>query len=184
MGQRDKMWRLAALTRRELLESGLVTGAVAGYALAAQPVMAQTMIVTEPAGLDAGMVQVPVGSEMIAAYRAMPAGGKNRPLILVVQEIFGVHEHIKDVCRRLAKLGYCAVAVELYQRQGDVAKAGSIDAIRPIVAKVPDRQVMGDLDAAVSWAVGQGIGDESKLGITGFCWAAASSGSMPRTIPR
>jgi carboxymethylenebutenolidase len=170
MGQMDKLWRLAALTRRELLEAGLATGFIAGYAFAAQPVMAQTMIVTEPTGLEAGMVQIPVGSESIAAYRAMPSGGKNLPLVLVVQEIFGVHEHIKDVCRRWAKLGYCAIAVELYQRQGDVSKLSSIDAIRPIVAKVPDKQVMGDLDAAVTWAVGAGIADANKLGITGFCW--------------
>ncbi|HVY42288.1 MAG TPA: dienelactone hydrolase family protein [Hyphomicrobiaceae bacterium] len=166
----DKLWRLVALTRRELIESGLVTGVIAGYAMAVQPVMAQTMIVTEPTGLDAGTVQIPVGSESIAAFRAIPSGAKSRPLILVVHEIFGVHEHIKDICRRLAKLGYCAIAVDLYQRQGDVSRVASIDQIRPIVAKVADEQVIGDLDAAVSWAVKQGIADESKLGITGFCW--------------
>jgi carboxymethylenebutenolidase len=166
----DKLWRLVALTRRELIESGLVTGVIAGYAMAVQPVMAQTMIVTEPTGLDAGTVQIPVGSENIAAFRAIPSGAKSRPLILVVHEIFGVHEHIKDICRRLAKLGYCAIAVDLYQRQGDVSRLASIDQIRPIVAKVTDKQVIGDLDAAVLWAVKQGIADESKLGITGFCW--------------
>lgn len=170
MVQTDKLWRLVALTRRELIESGLVTGVIAGYAMAVQPVMAQTMIVTEPTGLDAGTVQIPVGSENIAAYRAIPSGAKSRPLILVVHEIFGVHEHIKDICRRFAKLGYCAIAVELYQRQGDVSRLASIDGIRPIVAKVTDKQVIGDLDAAVAWAVKQGIADESKLGITGFCW--------------
>jgi carboxymethylenebutenolidase len=166
----DKLWRLVALTRRELIESGLVTGVIAGYAMAAQPVMAQTMIVTEPTGLDAGTVQIPVGSENIAAYRAIPSGATSRPLILVVHEIFGVHEHIKDICRRLAKLGYCAIAVDLYQRQGDVSRLASIDQIRPIIAKVTDKQVIGDLDAAVLWAVKQGIADQSKLGITGFCW--------------
>lgn len=170
MGHVDKLWRLAELTRRELVDQGLVTGVVSGFAFAAQPVMAQTMIVTEPTGLDAGMVEIPVGAETIPAYRAMPSGGKSRPLILVVQEIFGVHEHIKDICRRLAKLGYCAIAPELYHRQGDVSKLASIDEIRPIVATVPDTQVMADLDATVAWAAAQGIADTSRLGITGFCW--------------
>jgi carboxymethylenebutenolidase len=100
----------------------------------------------------------------------MPAGGKGLPIVLVVQEIFGVHEHIKDVCRRLAKAGYLAIAPELYQRQGDVSKLTSIDAIRPLVATVPDAQVMGDLDAAVAWATSSGAGDASRLAVTGFCW--------------
>jgi len=88
----------------------------------------------------------------------------------VVQEIFGVHEHIKDVCRRLARLGYCAVAPSLYHRQGDVTQLASFDAIRPIVAKVPDAQVMSDLDAVRAWAVKSGWADDGKVGITGFCW--------------
>lgn len=170
MGSMDKLWRLAELTRQELIDQGLVTGVVSGYAFAAQPVMAQTMIVTVPTGLEAGMVLIPVGSEAIPAYRAMPSGGGSRPLILVVQEIFGVHEHIKDVCRRLAKLGYCAIAPEMYHRQGDVSKLASIDEIRPIVSTVPDGQVMADLDATVEWAAASGIADTSRLGITGFCW--------------
>ena len=166
----DRLWRLAELNRRELIASGAMTGIVAGFAAAVQPVMAQTMIVTEPKGLEAGMVEIPSGAAKIAAYRAMPAGGKSRPLILVVQDIFGVHEHIKDVCRRLALLGYCAIAPELYQRQGDVTKLTDFDAIRKIVGTVPDAQVMGDLDATVAWATAAGIGDAGKLGITGFCW--------------
>src|SRR5215208_1900832 len=116
------------------------------------------------------MVEIPTGNGPIPAYSAAPAGAQKLPLVLVVQEIFGVHEHIKDVCRRLAKLGYCAVAPSLYHRQGDVTKLQSIDEIRPIVAKVPDAQVMSDLDATVDWAVKAGIGDDGKLGITGFCW--------------
>ena len=165
----DKLWTLAELNRRELIASGAITGIVAGFAAAVQPVMAQTMIMTEPKGLEAGMVEIPSGADKIKAYRAVQSGAKARPLILVVQEIFGVHEHIKDVCRRLALLGYCAIAPEMYQRQGDVSKL-DIDAIRKVVGAVPDAQVMADLDAAVAWATATGIGDANKLGITGFCW--------------
>jgi carboxymethylenebutenolidase len=100
----------------------------------------------------------------------MPAKGKNFPTVLVVQEIFGVHEHIKDVCRRFAKLGYLAVAPELYARQGDVSKLSKFEEIIEVVRKVPDAQVMSDLDAAVAWAGKSGKGNVKKLGVTGFCW--------------
>src|SRR5436190_23886090 len=100
----------------------------------------------------------------------MPAAGVPVPVILVVQEIFGVHEHIKDICRRLAKLGFLAIAPELYARQGDVSKLEGFQEILKIVSKVPDAQVMSDLDAAVAWAKGSGKADVAKLGITGFCW--------------
>ncbi|HET7730503.1 MAG TPA: dienelactone hydrolase family protein [Usitatibacter sp.] len=140
-----------------------------GYAAAVQPVAAQTQIVTDTAGLDAGEVEVPVAGGTMAAYRAMPAGGRNLPTVLVVQEIFGVHEHIKDIARRLARAGYLAVAPDLYARQGDVSKLSDIDAIRPVVARVPDAQVMSDLDAAAAWAAKNG-GDPKRLAVTGFCW--------------
>ena len=101
----------------------------------------------------------------------MPAKGGPFPVVLVVQEIFGVHEHIKDICRRFAKLGYLAVAPELYARQGDVSKIKDIqEIISKVVSKVPDAQVMSDLDATVAWAKRTGKGDTAKLGITGFCW--------------
>jgi carboxymethylenebutenolidase len=128
------------------------------------------MIMTDTTGLEAGEVTIKTADAEIPAYRAMPAVGGPFPVVLVVQEIFGVHEHIKDICRRLAKAGYFAIAVELYARQGDVSKLTSIEAILPIVEKVPDAQVMGDLDAAVAFAKGTGKGDTSRLGITGFCW--------------
>lgn len=147
----------------------VMSSLAAGFALAVQPVQAQTQITTDTNGLEAGEVSIPTGSGPIPAYRAQPQGGKNLPLVLVVQEIFGVHEHIKDVCRRLAKLGYCAIAVELYARQGNVANA-TMEQIRPIVAAVPDAQVMSDLDAAVAFAKASGSVDTSKLAITGFCW--------------
>jgi carboxymethylenebutenolidase len=152
-------------TRRDFVMTTLATG----FAAAVQPVAASTQVTTDSAGLTAGEVKIPVKDGEVPAYRAMPAGGKGLPTVLVVQEIFGVHEHIKDVCRRLAKAGYLAVAPELYARQGDVSKLADIDQIRPIVAKVSDAQVMSDLDAAAAWAAKNG-GDAAKLAITGFCW--------------
>ena len=151
--------------RREFI----VTSLAGGFALAVQPISAQT-IITNTNGLVAGEVKIPVADGEIPAYRAMPAKGKSFPVVLVVQEIFGVHEHIKDLCRRLAKAGHMAVAPELYARQGDVSKLSSINDIRPIVMKVPDAQVMSDLDATVMYAKKSGSGNTSKLAITGFCW--------------
>jgi carboxymethylenebutenolidase len=148
----------------------LVTSLSAGFALAVRPVRAET-ITTDAGGLVAGDVKIPVPDGAIPAYRAKPASGKKPPVILVVQEIFGVHEHIKDACRRLAKHGYLAVAPELYARQGDVSKMADIQQIiSQVVSRVPDRQVMDDLDATVTWAKRSGEGETEKLGITGFCW--------------
>lgn len=147
----------------------VVTSLAAGFALAVQPVMAQTVITTDAKGLTAGEVKIPVADGMIPAYRAMPAKGGPFPSVLVVQEIFGVHEHIKDICRRLAKLGYLAVAPSLYARQGDVTKLSEMKDIMAVVAKVPDEQVMSDLDATAVWMKAN-KGDTTRLGITGFCW--------------
>ena len=152
--------------RRTVLKGGV---AGVGYALCVQPVSAAT-ITTDSAGLEAGMVEVKAGTETVPAYRAKPQGAKNAPVVLVVQEVFGVHEHIKDLCRRLAKLGYYAIATELYYRQGDASKEPEIgNLIKNIVSKVPDAQVIGDLDATVAFAKTEGA-DTSKLAITGFCW--------------
>lgn len=148
----------------------VVTTLAAGYALSVQPVSAET-IKTSSEGLEAGEVKIPVKDGEIPAYRAMPAKGGPFPTVLVVQEIFGVHEHIKDICRRLAKQGYLAVAPELYARQGDVSKETDIQKlISTVVSKVPDEQVMSDLDATVAWAKKSGKGETSKLAVTGFCW--------------
>lgn len=148
----------------------LVNALGAGFALAVQPVMAQTAISTDSAGLTAGEIQVPTPDGNMPAYRAQPAQGSNFPVILVVQEIFGVHEYIKDTCRRLAKLGYQAIAPELYARQGDPRQYSEIpDILAKVVNKVPDKQVMADLDACVAWAKANG-GDTTRLGVTGFCW--------------
>ncbi|GAB4363749.1 MAG: dienelactone hydrolase family protein [Bryobacter sp.] len=147
----------------------LVTTLPAGFALAVQPVSAQT-ITTDTQGLEAGEVRIPAKDGFIPAYRALPAKGKNHPVVIVVQEIFGVHEHIKDLCRRLAKAGHFAIAPALYARQGDPASVTDMQALmRDIVSKVPDEQVMSDLDATVAFAAQQG-GDSAKLAITGFCW--------------
>jgi carboxymethylenebutenolidase len=156
----------ATLSRRELV----VTALASGFALAVRPVAAQTVIVTDTVGLEAGETRIPSGDVQLPAYYAMPATGRGHPVVLVVQEIFGVHEHIKDLCRRLAKLGYVAVAPELYARQGDVHGIADFRAIMPIVQKVPDAQVLADLDAAVAWAQATGRANARKLAITGFCW--------------
>lgn len=151
-------------SRRSFMATSLATG----FALAVQPINAQEVITTDSNGIIAGEVKIPTKDVEVLAYRAMPAKGKNFPVVLVVQEIFGVHEHIKDVCRRFAKLGHLAIAVELYQRQGDVSKLEMKD-VFPIVGKVPDAQVMSDLDSAVAWA-GKNKGSIKKLAVTGFCW--------------
>jgi carboxymethylenebutenolidase len=146
-----------------------VTTLAAGFALSVRPVSAQT-ITTDSTGLVAGEVKIPVSDGTIPAYRSMPAGGKSAPVVLVVQEIFGVHEHIKDLTRRLAKAGYYAIAPELYARQGDPSKYTEVPKLfAEVVSKVPDAQVLSDLDAAVAFAKSE-KGDTSRLGITGFCW--------------
>src|SRR5712692_1728064 len=155
----------AGVDRRQFL----VTRLSAGFALAVLPVSAQT-ITTDTEGLEAGEVSIPTADGHIPAYRAMPKSGKSFPVVLVVQEIFGVHEHIKDMSRRFAKLGHMAIAPELYARQGDVSKIADIKEVMSVVSKVPDAQVMADLDATAEWAGKSGKGNVSKLGITGFCW--------------
>lgn len=148
----------------------IVTALGAGFALATQPIAAQTAIKTDMEGLSAGEIRVPAKGGELVAYRAQPASGAGFPVILVVSEIFGVHEHIADVCRRLAKLGYQAIAPELFARYGDPRKLGNVQEILSgIVSKVPDAEVMADLDACVAWAAGNG-GNTARLGITGFCW--------------
>ncbi|MBW4677576.1 MAG: dienelactone hydrolase family protein [Desmonostoc geniculatum HA4340-LM1] len=154
------------ITRRKFIATATLA---TGFALAVQPISAG-VITTDNKGLVAGAVKIPVKDGEITAYRAVPATGENFPIVLVIQEIFGVHEHIQDITRRFAKLGYLAIAPEMFVRQGDVSKLSSIDEIRPIVAKVPDAQVLSDLDATVNWAVKSAKGNANKLAITGFCW--------------
>lgn len=142
----------------------------AGFAAAAMPVMAQTAIKTDAQGLVTGEVDIPVGSFKMPAYRAAPAGKPQAPVIIVISEIFGVHEYIADVARRFAKAGYFAIAPELFVRQGDAQSYGEVaKLVAEVISKVPDEQVMGDLDACAAWARTQGA-DVAKLGVTGFCW--------------
>lgn len=146
-----------------------MTSLTTGFAAVVQPVNAQT-IVTDTRDLTAGEVKIAVNDGQMAAYRAMPSGGKNLPVMLVVQEIFGVHEYIKDVCRRFAKEGYLAIAPELYARQGDATKYKDVaELVQEVVSRVPDAQVLSDLDASADWAVNNG-GNAEKMAVTGFCW--------------
>jgi carboxymethylenebutenolidase len=154
--------------RRDFLTQHLPVG----FALAVQPIAAQTAITTGTKSLEAGEVQIPTADgRMMPAYRASPARGRHYPCVLVVEEIFGVHEYIKDICRRYAKLGYCAIAPDLFLRQGDVTKLESVqDILGKVVSKVPDAQVMRDLDATLAWAGKHGRIHEKKLAVTGYCW--------------
>ena len=157
-------------SRRAALRAALGAGLGVGYASVAGPVMAQTAIKTSAEGLTAGEVSIDVHGFKLPAYRAAPAGKKNLPVVLVISEIFGVHEYIADTCRRLARAGYMAIAPDLFVRQGDPMAYGEMAKLMSeVIAKVPDAQAMGDLDAAVQWASANG-GDASKLAITGFCW--------------
>jgi len=161
----DSLTPTRDFTRRSFVQ----TAVGSGFAAAVLPVSAQT-ITTDTAGLTAGEVKIPVGGSSIPAYRAAPAGKTNLPVVLVLSEIFGVHEHIADVARRFAKLGYLAIAPELFIRQGDAKAYTDIPKLQAeVISKVPDEQVLADLDASVAWAKANG-GDTSRLGVTGFCW--------------
>lgn len=155
-------------SRRDLMRHGLSHG----FALAVTPI-AGTVLATTADGLEAGEVRIPTAQGEIPAYRAIPTGDPKHklPVLLVVHEIFGVHEHIKDLCRRFAKLGYLAIAPELFVRQGDASRYSDMkQLVQEVVSKAPDAQVVGDLDATVAWAATQPRADVSRLGLTGFCW--------------
>ena len=154
-------------SRRLVLVHTLSTG----FALAVTPISASALT-TDSDNLEAGEVKIATSSGDIPAYRALPLKPKGKlPVVLVVHEIFGVHEHIKDVCRRFAKAGYYAIAPELFARQGDVSKLSDFKEIySKVVSKVPDAQVLSDLDAAVAFAKKDPHADVSKLAVTGFCW--------------
>ena len=156
----------SGVNRRMALQSAIGLG----YAAAAAPLMAQTAISTPAEGLEVGEISYTVNGFKVPAYRAAPAGKKDLPVVLVIQEIFGVHEYIADVCKRFARAGYLAIAPELYARQGDPAQYGEMAKLMAeVVSKVPDAQVMADLDGAVQWAGAHG-GNAERIGITGFCW--------------
>jgi carboxymethylenebutenolidase len=153
-------------TRREFL----VTALAAGFAAAVRPSPGQAVIQTDIKGLLASAVRIDVPGGTIPGYSARPMKAGKPPIVLVVEEIFGVHAHIQDVCRRFGQAGYMAVAPELFSRQGDPSKLEDPKAIiETIVARTPDAQVMADLDATVAWAI-KSDGDPERIGITGFCW--------------
>ncbi len=141
-----------------------------GFAAAVQPVSAHTQVKTDVAGLEAGPVAIDAHGFAMPAYRAQPLGGTNLPVMIVVSEIFGVHEYIADVARRFAKAGYLAIAPSLFERQGDALSYADMGTLmKEVVARVPDAQVMGDLDATFAWAGAHG-GDLARVGLNGFCW--------------
>ena len=156
----------AGATRRTALKSALGVG----FAASALPIMAQTAIKTPTTGLTVGEVTIDVNGFKMPAYRAMPAGKTNLPVVLVLSEIFGVHEYIADITHRFAREGYLAIAPELFVRQGDAQSYGEMaKLIAEVISKVPDAQVAGDLDATLAWAGANG-GDPQRVGVTGFCW--------------
>ena len=161
----DSLIPHVAFNRRTFIKAALGTG----FAASVLPVSAQT-IHTDSEGLKAGEVSIPSGDVSVPAYRAKPQGKSHLPVIVVIHEIFGVHEHIADICRRFAKLGYLAIAPNLFVREGDPMKVSSIQQIsKQIASKVPDQQVLGDLDATFAWA-GQHGGDLDRAGVAGYCW--------------
>lgn len=162
----DSLVPPSAFSRRGFVRTSLGSG----IAAAAWPVVAQTQIKTGTDGLEAGEVDIPVGSFKMPAYRAAPQGRRGAPVVLVLSEIFGVHDYIADVARRLARAGYFAIAPELFARQGDPTSYGEVARLlAEVVGKVPDEQVALDLDACVAWARGQGAAAD-RLAVTGFCW--------------
>lgn len=160
----------AIFNRRDFIVGSIL--AAGTFAAAVEPICAQTKVTTDSTGLIAGEIKIQTGNGEIPAYRAMPdKKGKKFPVVLVVHEIFGVHEWIQDICRRFAKAGYMAIAPELYARQGDVSKIKDFNAlIREVVSKVPDSQVMADLDACIKYAKDSKSGKSKKVAVTGFCW--------------
>ncbi len=154
-----------------------------GFAAAVLPVSAQT-IHTDSVGLEAGEVSFSSLGTQVPAYRAQPQSKTHLPVMIVIHEIFGVHEHIADVCRRFAKLGYLAIAPNLYSREGDPNAYPTMQQLNDaLVSKVPDASVMADLDAAVKWA-GEHGGDLDRLGATGFCWGGREAWLYAEHNPR
>ncbi len=160
---------LAGLVTAPMVRRGfMMTSLITGFTLATTRVDAQA-IHTDAVGLEAGEIQVPVADGHLPGYYARPAGAGPFPVVLVVEEIFGLHEYIKDICRRLAKQGYMAVSVELFARIADLSKMTDANVIfRDVISKAPDATVMSDLDASAAWAFAN-HGDKTRVGITGFC---------------
>lgn len=169
------------ITRRDFVNHGIG----AGFALAVLPISAWA-ITTPSAQLETGAVMIPTTGGPMPGYRAMPAKRKGPlPVVIVVQEIFGVHEYIQDICRRLASQGYCAVAPSFYFRQGDPTKVTDMQVLQStIVAKVDSNQVLADVDATLKWLETEKVGDLKRVGITGFCWGGTVVWDYARHNPK
>ena len=167
MDGRDDRLSGSGVSRRAVVVGGIG----AGFALAVQPISAQTVIITSPDGMEAGDVMVKTATGDMPAYRAYPKTGSNFGTVLVAAEVFGLHEYIKDICRRLAKAGYYAIAPQIFFRLGDPAKVADLQTVlSTIIMKKPDAEAMADYDATVAFVKAEGKGDTAKLGITGFCF--------------
>jgi carboxymethylenebutenolidase len=167
----DELELQGLLPRRRWSRRGFVmTSLATGFAVSVQPIAAQTVITTDTNGLTAGEVKVPARDGEVPAYYAMPDKGGPFPTVLIAHEAWGVHEHIKDLCRRFAKAGYYAIAPELFARYGNAAAMTTQDELRKLMGSVPDAQLMSDLDATAAYAKSSGKADTAKLAVTGFCW--------------
>ena len=170
------------LTRREVLKVGTTAAAAAGYALSVETVLAQA-IKTDAQGIVAGDQKVKVGSHNMTVYEAYPASGTNHPILLVVSEIWGAHEYIRDCARRFAKEGYHAVAPELFEREGDVKTIPNIQDVLKIVLAVPRAQMLGDTAAAVDWAKTRPNVRTDRVGVTGWCWGGSTTMQIAAANP-
>ena len=167
------------LTRREMMVAG---GTFAGYALSVETVLAQA-IKTDTDGLVAGDQKIKVGGFDVPVYEARPASGKDTPIILVISEIWGVHEYIRDATRRFAKAGYYAVAPELFAREGGVGQIADVQEVLKIVLSQKREQTLGDLKAAVDWAKTRPNVKADKVGVTGWCWGGSTTIQVAATNP-
>ena len=167
------------VTRRQVLVAG---GTFAGYALSVETVLAQA-IKTDTDGLVAGDQQVPVGGVMVPVYEARPATGKDHPILLVISEIWGVHEYIRDCTRRFAKAGFYAIAPELFVREGGVGQIPNVQDVLKIVLGQKREQTLGDLKAAVDWAKTRPNVKANAIGVTGWCWGGSTTMQVAGTNP-
>ena len=167
------------VTRRQVLVAG---GTFVGYAMGVETVLAQA-IKTDADGLVAGDQQVPVGGVNVPVYEARPAAGKDHPIVVVISEIWGVHEYIKDTTRRFAKAGYYAIAPELFVREGGVGHMTNVQEILKIVLSQKREQTLGDIKAAVDWAQKRPNVKADRVGVTGFCWGGSTTIQVAATNP-
>jgi carboxymethylenebutenolidase len=168
-----------AVTRRQVLAAGTV---FAGYTLAVETVLAQA-IKTDASGLAAGDFTIPVGGFNVPVYEARPASGQNAPIVLVISEVFGLHEYIKDTARRFGKQGYHAVAPELFAREGGVAQLTDLQEVLKIVLSQPRERTLGDLKAAADWAKTRPAARADRMGVTGWCWGGSTTIQVAATNP-